>query len=138
MSPSPNSPNQNIVFFDGECVICNGFFQFLLKRDKQNKLQFGTLQSEATKSFVFKNTNKEIPSDSLLVWHNNKLHIKSSAALHAISTLGGPWKLVKAFFIFPPFLRNIVYNFIAKNRYKWWQKTECMVPDHALKSRFID
>ncbi|HMG16485.1 MAG TPA: DCC1-like thiol-disulfide oxidoreductase family protein, partial [Saprospiraceae bacterium] len=75
--------------------------------------------------------------DSILLWGNGKLYIKSEAAIWSTASLGGIWIIVRILFIFPKFLRNMVYDFVARNRYKWFQKQSCMLPDDNFKDRFV-
>lgn len=133
-----NILNHTIVIFDGECVICNSFFRFLLRRDKKERLRFATLQSQFSKSLI-ENHFKNYPApDSLLLWQNGKLYTKSTAAIRATAALGGIWLATKVFLIIPSFLRNLVYDFIARNRYRWYQKQSCILPEPDLKNRFVE
>jgi len=77
--------------------------------------------------------------NSFILVENDKAYSRSTAALRTARLLGGLWKLFYAFIIVPPFIRNAVYDLIAKNRYKWFGKKEsCMVPTHELKARFLN
>lgn len=138
MNHTLKSSAKNIVFFDGECVVCNGFFRFLLNKDKHKNIHFATLQSESAQNFFKQNIkDKKIP-DSILFWQNDQMYMRSDAALRSVATLGGVWKIAKGFLIFPKFLRDIVYDFIARNRYRWWKKKACLIPEPGWNDRFID
>lgn len=135
---SSSNSTKNIVIFDGECVLCNGFFQFLLKKDLKQELSFATLQSNfASKLLKGKFINAGIP-DSVLFFKNGKIYTKSTASLKIISNLGGIWRLAAIGLCVPKFIRNSIYDLIARNRYRWWGKRECLIPDTSIKSRFID
>lgn len=128
-----------ILFFDGVCNLCNSTVQFVLKNDKRKRLRFASLQSSAGQKVgmqlasIYGST-----PDSLVLQHKGKLYIKSDAALHVARLLGGFWPLLSIFLIVPRFIRNAVYDYVAKNRYKWFGKRdECMMPTKELKERFI-
>lgn len=128
--------NKPVILFDGVCNLCNGSVQFILKRDKENKYQFASLQS----GFGQKILNQfNLPADnfnSFILFQDGKIFTRSTAALKIFSQLKG-WKWVQIFRIVPEFLQNAVYNVIATNRYKWFgKKDECWLPTPELKGRF--
>ncbi len=124
------------VFFDGYCVLCNSFVQFLIKIDKKNKLLFGSIQGETAKKLLNKNALQNL--SSVLVLHNKRVFIKSSASLHIFKVLGGFWKLLLALKIFPKWFRDLAYDFIAKNRYRWFGKREqCRLPNESEKQKIL-
>ena len=128
--------NKSIILFDGECNFCNASIQFVLNHEKKSELFFSSLQS---------NTGKEIQdyfgiknSESVILIENNKHYIKSTAALRITKYLRGGFPLLYIFIIIPTFIRNVIYDYIAKKRYKWFGKTDtCMVPNDQIKHRFI-
>lgn len=124
---------QYVIFYDGVCNLCNGFVQFVVKRDKNKKFAFAALQSAYAKETL--KTFNINPDDlqSVVLFANQKVYIKSDAALEIAKHLGGLWFLLSYLKILPLTLRNSVYNYIGKNRYKWFGKREsCMVPDVKL------
>ena len=133
-----NLHNQTIVIFDGECVICNRFFRFLLKRDNKERLKYATLQSQFSKNLIEKHFKTNPAPDSVLLWQNGNLYTKSTASIRATAALGGIWQTTKVLLIFPAFLRNLVYDFIARNRYKWFEKQLCIIPEQDFKDRFLE
>ena len=135
-NPEPSPP---IIFFDGICNLCNAFVQFVIKRDKRSQFKFASLQSEAAKRMLPEKFFTDEKLSSVLLLEDGKTFSKSTAALRILRRLAGPWKLMYAFIILPPVIRNWVYDVIAKNRYRWFGKREsCMIPAPELKHRFLD
>lgn len=130
---------EHIILFDGVCNLCNTSVQFVLKRDTKATFKFASLQSNAGQKLL---AEFKLPLDefnSFIYIANGKLYTRSSAALHVAKQLNFPWKLMFGFIIVPPFIRNFVYDIIAKNRYKWFGKREsCMIPTPELKQRFLE
>ncbi len=126
-----------VVFFDGVCNLCNSWVQWLIKRDKKNVLYYSSLQSSYAKQHI---TDPEILStDSIVFFVNSTFYTKSSAVFQICKQLAWPYCLVLIFYIVPGFIRNYVYDTVAKNRYKWFGKrATCMVPDASLKSKFLE
>jgi len=111
-----------------------------MKHDKKNRFLFAALQSDTGKKIIeaFKiDTNK---TDSILLYNPEKgVNYKSTAALKIAGHLGFPINVMTVFIVIPPFIRNWVYDYIAKNRYKWYGKKEsCWIPTPELKSKFLD
>lgn len=127
-----------VILFDGVCNFCNGAVNFTIKRDKNKIIKFAPLQSEIGKAFIKQYGLPENDMRSFLLIENGKLYSKSTAALKVCRYLKGLWPLCYGFIIVPAFIRNAVYDLIAKNRYKWFgQKKECMVPTPDVKARFL-
>ena len=128
----------DVIFFDGVCNLCNGAVQFIMARDPQNRFKFATLQSEFAKNYLSSFQLKVKHGDSFVLLENGKVYEQSAAALRVAKKLGGLWPLLYGLIIVPPFIRNAVYKFIARNRYKWFGKQEsCWIPTPELKSRFL-
>jgi predicted DCC family thiol-disulfide oxidoreductase YuxK len=127
------------VLFDGDCNLCNGAVQFILRRDRRAVFQFASLQSAAGRQLlVAADAPAQLP-DSLVLVQNGVLALKSTAALHIARGLRWPWPLFAVFFVVPRLLRDLIYDWIARNRYRWFGKREaCMVPTPALRARFLD
>lgn len=131
-----SDPLKPIIFFDGVCNLCNGAVQFIIKRDPTAIFQFAPLQSESAIRLI-DITNKPLP-DSIILWSDNKLYFKSSAALEIARHLPYPWRLLVAFRFLPVWFRDPVYDLIARNRYRWFGKRDsCMIPTPDLLSRFL-
>ncbi len=130
--------NKTILLFDGYCNLCQSSVQFVLKHEKKSELFFTSLQSEIGIQLLNKYGINSNEINSLVLIENNKAFVKSSAALRVLKYLKGLYPLGFGFMIIPEFIRNIVYDFVSKNRYKWHGKTEsCMIPDKDLLKRFL-
>lgn len=131
------TPNHPIVFFDGVCNLCNASVQWLIKRDQKHQFRFAPLQGETAKVHL-KITDENATPQSVILFENGKVYQKSSAALRIAVKLGFPWFLAGIFFIIPRFFRDWVYDFIARNRYRWFGKQDaCMIPTPELKALFL-
>lgn len=131
--------NKQIVLFDGVCNFCNSSILKIIKNDKKDIFVFAPLQSEVGKQLTnhFKIDITKIDS-IILVSSEANFYIKSTAALKIINHFGGFWNLFKIGWILPVSFRDFFYNYIAKNRYKWFGKKEsCMIPTPKIKSKFI-
>jgi predicted DCC family thiol-disulfide oxidoreductase YuxK len=131
--------NDKIILFDGVCNLCNGAVQFIIKNDDKGKFKFASLQSDFGQQILSKNNLPTSDFNSFVFFENDKIFMKSTAALKVLKGLGGKWKMLYVFIIVPKFIRDIAYDFIAKRRYSIWGKIEsCMMPTPELKSRFLD
>jgi predicted DCC family thiol-disulfide oxidoreductase YuxK len=127
---------QDIIFFDGVCGLCNSFVNFIIRKDKHNRLLFAPLQGET----VAKELNIKMGQsfDTVIFKRNGKLYFKSGAGLRILYTLGGIWKMAIVLLILPPFFRNFIYDIIANNRYKWFGKKEsCRIPSKEERAKFL-
>jgi predicted DCC family thiol-disulfide oxidoreductase YuxK len=128
-----------IILFDGVCNFCNALVNFIIRQDKKNVFLFAALQSEAGKKLLEHYKIDWKANDSFAVIENGKAYQKSDAVLKFYNKLPWYWKWTQIFWIFPKFIRDGVYNFIAKNRYKWFgKKDECMVPTEEVKNKFLE
>jgi predicted DCC family thiol-disulfide oxidoreductase YuxK len=128
----------HIILFDGVCNLCNSSVQFIIKHDKKDKFRFASLQSDFGKELIKKYQIDTSKTDSVIYVYDNKAHTQSMAALKIVRQLNGAWPILYIFIIVPSFIRNWIYNYVAKNRYKWFGKKEsCMIPNPELKSRFL-
>jgi predicted DCC family thiol-disulfide oxidoreductase YuxK len=129
---------QKVILFDGVCNLCNHSVQFIIKRDKEGKFQFTSLQGETGLRLREKyKLNDKI--DSIVLIENNRYFTESTAALKIAKHLDGFWKCLYILWIVPRPIRNFIYRYIAKNRYKWFGKNDaCMLPTKEIKERFLD
>jgi predicted DCC family thiol-disulfide oxidoreductase YuxK len=132
--------HKKLILFDGVCNLCNSSVQYVIKHDKKNNFMFAALQSEAGKQIIKAHNIDTGKTDSILLYSPEKDVVsKSTAALKIASDLGFPLNLMCVFLIIPAFIRNWVYDYIAKNRYKWYGKKEsCWIPTPELKSKFLE
>ena len=129
----------SIILFDGVCNLCNSSVQFVIKHDKGKKFMFASLQSTAGQLLLKQFDLPLQDFNSFILIENEKVFLKSTAALMVAKQLKGAVKLLYGFIVVPPFIRNGAYNFIAKNRYKWFGKKEsCILPTPELKARFLN
>lgn len=131
--------NQYLILFDGVCNLCNNSVTFIIKRDKHNQFLFAPLQGTTAEALLNKHKIDTTKIDSIILYHpESGLYFKSSAALKIASKLGWPLKMMLVFFVIPPFIRNWIYDVIAKNRYKWFGKEDqCMIPTKELQEKFM-
>ncbi|WP_034258196.1 thiol-disulfide oxidoreductase DCC family protein [Altibacter lentus] len=130
--------SHKIILFDGVCNLCNSSVVFIIKRDKKDVFRFAALQSNVGMVLVNEHDIDTSKTDSIILIDGNKSYEKSSAALRIAKELSGAYPLLYGFMIVPKFIRNRVYDYIAKNRYRWYGKKEsCMIPTPELKSKFL-
>ncbi len=121
-----------VILFDGMCNLCSNVVQFVIKRDKENVFQFASLQSEYGKQLLSQNNLSVTNFNSFLLYYNNKLYYKSTAALMVSKLLGNGMQLLYFFIIIPRFIRDFFYSIIAQNRYKWFgKKAVCWIPENS-------
>jgi len=131
--------NNPVILFDGVCNLCNRSVQFVISHDPDAYFKFASLQSETGKNLL---QQYRLPVDdpgSIVLIDQKQVYTQTSAALRIAKKLRGPVKLLYGFIIVPPLIRDLVYRFIAKNRYNWFGKRdECMIPTGLLKDRFLN
>jgi predicted DCC family thiol-disulfide oxidoreductase YuxK len=133
-----NKTENLVLLFDGVCNLCNGLVQFVIKRDRAARFRFGALQSPAGRKFMkqFKLPVQDL--ETLVLVKDGKALIKSTAVLTLLRELGGFWGLFYVFIIVPVFIRDGVYDLIARSRYSIFGRTKaCMIPTPDLKRRFL-
>jgi predicted DCC family thiol-disulfide oxidoreductase YuxK len=136
--PKEALAEQNILLFDGECILCNGFVRFLLARDKQAKFRFAALQSAIGQKLLLEQHLSTTDMNSVVLIQNNKHYLKSKAALMVLKEFGGVWKLFIVFLLVPRPIRDFLYDIVAKNRYRWFGKMDaCVLPSEEEKGRFL-
>lgn len=131
--------NKKIILFDGVCNLCNSSVQFAIKRDENDIFRYAAIQSETGKKLLNERNIDTNEVDSIiLIEPNIAYYTKSTAALEIGKDLKGLNTISTILLWLPESFRNIVYDFIAANRYKWYGKKEaCMIPTEELKSKFI-
>jgi predicted DCC family thiol-disulfide oxidoreductase YuxK len=131
--------DKKIILFDGVCNLCDGFVQFIIKKDTQDQFRFVALQSDLGKEITTHlkiNTSK---IDSVILYEPGIAYFyKSDAVFEIAHFLGGIFSLINVFKVLPLPLRNSLYDYIAANRYKWYgKKQSCMMPTAAIKAKFL-
>jgi len=125
-----------VIFFDGVCVLCNGFADFILKWDKKKFFYLAPLQGAHAKKALHQKYYTDL--DSIIYLKGKKVHTKSDAILNILLDLGGFWEICLILFVFPKFLRDFIYRHIANKRYKWFgEKDLCRIPLPHEKNRFL-
>lgn len=131
--------DKKIILFDGVCNLCNASVQFVIKRDTKDVFRFVPLQSDlGNKILNHIGINRE-QTDSIVLYEPGKAYFyKAEAALKIINEFGGLYYLLNILQIFPKFISNAVYDYIAKNRYHWYGKQEsCMMSTPELAAKFL-
>lgn len=131
---------QGIILFDGVCNLCNGAVKFMIARDPKGVFKFASLQSEVGQKLLAEYDLLDKNIDSIVLIINKKAHCHSGAALRIARRLRGLWPLLYIFMLVPYFIRDWVYRWIARNRYKWFGKQAedaCLMPTKALKERLL-
>jgi predicted DCC family thiol-disulfide oxidoreductase YuxK len=127
-----------VILFDGVCNLCNDSVKLIIKHDKNDVFRFTALQSAIGIAMVADHGIDTTKTDSILLIDQNKIYAKSTAALKVARHMSGGYPLLYGFMIVPNFIRNWVYDIIAKNRYRWFgRKDSCMIPTPELKKKFL-
>jgi predicted DCC family thiol-disulfide oxidoreductase YuxK len=130
--------DKSLILFDGVCNLCDSSVQFILLRDKKDRFRFASLQSDYGQNILKQHNLPTEKFNSLALIENGKLYQRSTGALRIARRLKGAWPMLFAFIIVPPFIRNFVYDIIARNRYRWFGKKEsCMMPRPEWKQKFL-
>jgi predicted DCC family thiol-disulfide oxidoreductase YuxK len=124
-----------VVLFDGVCNLCNGSVVFIIRNDPRGVLRFAPLQSEQADRLLGGRTP---PRDSVVLVENGRVYTRSEAVLRIARLLRQPWPLLSGLIVLPAGVRDWLYDWIARNRYRWFGKREaCMMPTPELRSRFL-
>lgn len=132
--------NKKIVLFDGVCNLCDSTVQFLIRNDKKDIFRFASLQSEVGKAILSRIGIDPTRVDSIVLYEPGKaFYLRSSAALEIARSLGGFYKIAASISkIIPAGIRDTIYDWVARNRYRWYGKKEaCLVPTPETTSKFL-
>jgi len=128
-----------IILFDGVCNLCNTSVNFVIKNDKKGVFRFAPIQTDFGETILKKYHINTKDTDSIILIDEDNHYIKSTAALYIAKELSGAYPLLFCFMIVPKFIRNWIYDLVAKNRYKWFgKKVSCMIPTPELKNKFYN
>lgn len=131
--------DSQIILFDGVCNLCNGSVQFVIRHDKKGAFRFASLQSAYAASLPGLESGVVNELSTVILQDGDRYYFKSTAALRIARMLGFPFSLAYMFTVLPLPLRDAVYDWVARNRYKWFGKRDaCWLPTPELKSRFLD
>ncbi len=133
------SSDQVILFFDGECKLCNFWVTFLARHDKKGTIHFAHIQSPRFREVATTKLSSPLP-DSVLLFKNGRVFIRSKAIVQILKMLSPGWKMA-AFLVqlVPTFLADRIYQFVARNRYRWFGKYDsCLLPTQDILDRFLE
>ncbi len=127
-----------LVLFDGVCNLCNSSVNFIIDRDRAKYFKFAALQDETVEPLLTQFDLSTETMDSIVLVEEGRCYRESTAALRIARRLNGGWRLFYALIIVPRPVRDVVYGWIARNRYRWFGKRDtCRVPTPELKARFL-
>jgi len=131
--------DKRIILFDGVCNLCDATVQFLIKRDKKDIFRFVAIQSDLGQEIIQHIGIDTSKTDSIILYEpGHAYYYKAEAALKIGKELGGIYALLGIFTLLPNAVTNIVYDYVARNRYKWYGKKEaCMIPTPEMKAKFL-
>jgi predicted DCC family thiol-disulfide oxidoreductase YuxK len=131
----PAEGDRPVILFDGVCNLCTGSVQFVIERDSRKRFRFASLQSPVAERLLGQRDDLE----SMILVQDGKTYRKSGAALRIARQLDGLWPLLALFLVVPRFLRDAVYDWIGRRRYRMFGKRDtCWVPRPELAERFLD
>lgn len=127
-----------ILLFDGVCNLCNASVQWVLQRDRAGRIRFASLQSQSGQELLARFQLDRTVFDTVVLVDGDRVFTRSDAALELLRQLGKPWSLLHIFHRIPRPLRNAVYDWIARHRYRWFgRREECWLPRPEWKERFL-
>jgi predicted DCC family thiol-disulfide oxidoreductase YuxK len=138
-SPEELLQDGPVVLFDGVCNLCNSTVQFLSDRDRAGRLRYASLQGEAGQGLLRHFGLATADFDTFVLAETEGFRTRSTAAIRTLSLLGGPWRMALALLVVPAFIRDAVYSWVARNRYRWFGREEsCRLPSPGMAARFLD
>ncbi|MED5019285.1 thiol-disulfide oxidoreductase DCC family protein [Paenibacillus chibensis] len=133
-----NQDTERIVLVDGVCHLCQGLTRFIIERDPHAKFRFASLQSDVGAELLRKGGLPVDEVDTVVLIENGNYYVRSAAVLRIFRQMRMPWPLLYAFAFVPLPLRDRMYRYVARNRYRWFGKEEqCMLPTPELRKRFL-
>lgn len=127
-----------IILFDGVCNLCNGAVNFIIDRDPEAYFRMAALQSTIGQEILQKHSLNTQYFDTIVLVEGENIYSHSTAALRIARKLSGAWPLFYAFIVIPSPLRNVIYNWISRNRYRWFGKQDvCRIPTPELQRHFL-
>ena len=131
--------HKKIILFDGHCNLCDASVQFIINRDAKDVFRFVSLQSDLGQELLQKLPLSIQKTDSIILYESEKVFFyKSQAVFEIVNSIGGIFFCLLIFRLIPIAVTNKIYDFIARNRYKWFGKKEnCLVPTKELDLKFL-
>lgn len=131
--------NKKIVLFDGVCNLCDNLVNKVIAADRRDQFRFTSLDSELGQQILQQIGVDRAQTDSIVLYiPGEAYYVKSQAALMIAKYLGGWYTLLTFFLILPTKLADSLYDYIAKNRYKWYgKKDQCMIPSESIRKKFL-
>ena len=127
-----------ILLFDGHCNLCNAWVRLIVSRDTAKNILFAPLQSPVGRKMLEENKIDVNYTESLVFFEEERYSVSSTAALRIYSYLDGWERYLQLLSVVPRPFRDALYHFIAKNRYKWFGRSDrCMVPTPEISERFL-
>lgn len=128
-----------IVVFDGQCLLCNGWVQFLLQHDRSQRIRFASIQSAVGQQLLARAGLQVEGLQTLLVIDGERSWQHTAAILRVLHALGWPWRLAWVGWLVPAPLRDALYRWVARNRYRiWGRSATCMLPASEHRARFLE
>ncbi len=128
-----------IVVFDGQCLLCNGWVQFLLQHDRFQRIRFASIQSAVGQQLLARAGLQVEGLQTLLVIDGERSWQHTAAILRVLHALGWPWRLAWVGWLVPAPLRDALYRWVARNRYRiWGRSATCMLPAPEHRARFLE
>lgn len=132
------SRDKAVILFDGVCNLCNASIDFVLKRDKKDRFRVGALQQGEGKQLLSRFEAPPEYLDSLVLIEGDRIYFRSTAALRIAKKLPGLWPLLYGLIVFPRPIRDSIYDWIGRNRYRWFgRKDTCRLPTSEEKAKFL-
>jgi len=139
MKRTSNQSEPIVLLIDGHCNMCHGLAKFVVGRDKRAVFRFASLQSELGRRLLKEGGMPEDALETFVMVDNGKYYTKSTAALRIGRKLGWPWSVAYPAIVVPRFVRDRVYRFVARRRYRWFGRSEsCLLPTPDMRSRFLE
>jgi predicted DCC family thiol-disulfide oxidoreductase YuxK len=126
-----------LVLFDGPCNLCNASVLFIIDRDPHARFRFASLQSPAGRAVLDAHGMQASAPESVVLIDEEGAWRESDAALRIAAGLRSPWPVLSAFRLFPRPLRDMLYRFVARRRYRWFGVDACRLPSPELVERMI-
>ena len=128
-----------VVVFDGQCLLCNGWVQFLLRHDRSQRIRFASIQSAVGQQLLARAGLRVEGLQTLLVIDGERSWQHTAAILRVLHALGWPWRLAWVGWLVPAPLRDALYRWVARNRYRiWGRSATCMLPAPEHRARFLE